>query len=205
MRGLGNSGALLRPPQAQPRAGLIMLLKAQVLVMPRAFTCRWPLGAMGGAWCRGRAVPVGHARALAITCLDNRYRIAAARWHSAVYHYSLSTITDICFRARVTQPSRVLVHFFPSSSHPQCENSLRGKPGSYTKQLAIINKYIQPRTIALSAILHFYSAVGASGNSLQVGLNAPRPIAQSAAFERILATGGISKQKQGCVHILCGG
>ena len=65
---------------------------------------------------RFRALP--DSLQLLLACLDSRCRIAAARWHSAVHHSALSTITDMCFRVRATQPNIALVRFCPSSSHP---------------------------------------------------------------------------------------
>ena len=58
------------------------------------------------------------------------------------YHYLLLTITDICFRVRVTQPNRAHSSCGPWSSHPQCENSLRSYEAwvLYQTTLAIINK-----------------------------------------------------------------
>ena len=64
----------------------------------------------------------------------SRLIIAMQRDGIRQYPYLLCTITDICFRARVTQPNRALVQFSPWSSHPQCETSSQTKPGSYTKQ-----------------------------------------------------------------------
>ena len=115
-----------------------------------------------------------------------------------MYHYYVSsTITDICFRARVTQPDIALVHFCPSSSNPQCGSSLRAKPGSYTKQLAIINK----RTVVLSAVLLFHSAVSASGHSLQVGMNT-LSYCSVHRLQTNSPAGDIFRQKQGCPHPL---
>ena len=80
------------------------------------------LVAMGGpaAHGHGAGVPAAYAR-----CGFVLSRLITAMQHGGIQQcpYLWRAITDICSRARATQPNRALVQCSPWSPHPQCETS----------------------------------------------------------------------------------